>query len=102
MGSQPVEGSLVGGVAATILPANDGVRGWLGRDQLHVYNTGAVNPMNIAFGQTATSADILIQPMDCFVLKAEGIGGGGGSGLVPADFVSAISAGGTTYVVWSG
>jgi hypothetical protein len=96
MATQPVEGSLSAGVAATILPANDGVRGWLGRDQLHVYNTGQTNPMNVAIGQTATSADIYIAPYDCLVLRIEG-----GQPL-PADYISAISAGGTTYTVWSG
>ena len=103
MGSQPTNGTLSAGVAATILAANDNpARTWLGRDQLIVWNSGPTNPMNVAIGQTATSADILIQPLDCFILKAEGIGGGGGSGLVPADYISAYSAGGTTYVVWSG
>jgi hypothetical protein len=96
MGTQPVKGTLLDSVATQILAANDGARGYFGRDQLHVYNTGTVNSMNVAIGAVATTADIYIPPLDCFILKTEG------RQPLPADYVSAISTGGTNYVIWSG
>jgi hypothetical protein len=54
--------------------------------------------MNVAIGQTAGAGSIYIAPFDCLILRAEG----GPGGLVPADYVSAYSALGTNFVIWSG
>jgi hypothetical protein len=97
MGSPVLSGTLAAAVAATIVPANDAPAGWLGRQMLYILNTGLTNPMNVAIGADATTADIYLAPGgDALVLSRES------GALAPAAAVSAISTNGTTMCAYTG